>query len=229
MKIAILGTGIVGRTLATGLSQAGHDVLMGTRDVAETLARTEGDAMGNPPFAEWQQDHPEIQLVTFAEAASTGEVLINATSGTGSLDALGAAGSGLENKVLVDVANPLDFSHGMPPTLSVANTDSLAEQIQQRFQGAKVVKALNTMNARLMINPSSLSEEHDVFLAGDDDAAKETVRHLLQELGWKDGNIVDVGGIQAARGLEMYLSLWLNLMGKLGTPDFNIKIVKATS
>jgi predicted dinucleotide-binding enzyme len=142
MKIAILGTGIVGRTLATGLSQAGHDVLMGTRDVAETLARTEGDAMGNPPFGEWQREHAEVQLVPFAEAASTGEVVINATSGTGSLDALAAAGPGLDDKVLVDVANPLDFSHGMPPTLSVANTDSLAEQIQQRFQGAKVVKAL---------------------------------------------------------------------------------------
>ncbi|MEA2510382.1 MAG: 8-hydroxy-5-deazaflavin:NADPH oxidoreductase [Actinomycetota bacterium] len=227
MKIAVLGTGIVGRTLAGGLSDRGHAVTMGTRDVAETLARSETDAMGNQPFAQWHAGHSNVQLVAFDEATPTADLVINATSGQASLAALEAGASGLDDKVLVDVANPLDFSHGMPPTLSVANTDSLAEQIQQKFPRSKVVKALNTMNARLMVEPSRLPESHNVFIAGDDDAAKKTVRDLLQELGWKDENIVDVGGIQAARGLEMYLPLWLSLMGKLGTPDFNIRLVRA--
>lgn len=227
MKIAVLGTGIVGRTLAAGLSERGHDVAMGTRDVADTLARSEPDAMGNPPFPQWHAEHEQVQLVTFPEAVGTADVVINATSGSASLSVLEAAGAGLEDKVLVDVSNPLDFSHGTPPTLSVVNTDSLAEQIQRRFPGAKVVKALNTMNARLMVEPSRLADGHNVFVAGDDDAAKGTVRGLLQELGWKDENIVDVGAIRAARGLEMYLPLWLSLMGALGTADFNIKLVKA--
>jgi predicted dinucleotide-binding enzyme len=227
MRIAVLGTGIVGRTLAGGLTERGHDVTMGTRDVAETLARSETDAMGNAPFAEWHADHTNVQLVTFDLATPTADLVVNATSGQASLAALEAGASGLDNKVLVDVANPLDFSHGMPPRLSVANTDSLAEQIQHKFPRSKVVKALNTMNARLMVEPSRLPESHNVFIAGDDDAAKKTVREVLQELGWEDENIVDVGGIQAARGLEMYLPLWVSLMGKLGTPDFNIRLVKA--
>jgi 8-hydroxy-5-deazaflavin:NADPH oxidoreductase len=227
MKIAVFGTGVVGRTLGEGLSKQGHDVLIGTRDVDQTLARTDPDAMGNPPFSDWQSQHSEVELTTFEAAASAAEVVVNATSGGGSLAALEAAGSGLDGKVLVDVANPLDFSKGMPPTLWVANTDSLAEQIQQAFPSSKVVKALNTMNARLMIEPSRLPEGHAVFIAGEDAGAKEIVRKLLQELGWNSDDIVDVGGIRAARGLEMYLPLWLSLMGTLGTADFNIRLVKA--
>jgi 8-hydroxy-5-deazaflavin:NADPH oxidoreductase len=227
MKIAVFGTGVVGRTLGEGLSKQGHDVLIGTRDVDQTLARTDPDAMGNPPFSDWQSQHSEVELTTFEAAASAAEVVVNATSGGGSLAALEAAGSGLDGKVLVDVANPLDFSKGMPPTLWVANTDSLAEQIQQAFPSSKVVKALNTMNARLMIEPSRLPEGHAVFIAGEDPGAKEIVRKLLQELGWNSDDIVDVGGIRAARGLEMYLPLWLSLMGTLGTADFNIRLVKA--
>jgi 8-hydroxy-5-deazaflavin:NADPH oxidoreductase len=227
MKIAVLGTGVVGRTLAAGLSERGHEIAMGTRNVADTLARSESDAMGNPPFSQWHAEHQQVQLVPFAEAVAAAEIVINATSGSASLTVLEAAGSALDNKVLVDVSNPLDFSQGMPPSLSVVNTDSLAEQIQRTFPQTKVVKALNTMNARLMVEPSRLPEAHNVFVAGDDEAAKGAVRALLQELGWKEENIVDVGGIRAARGLEMYLPLWVSLMGVLGTPDFNIRLVKA--
>jgi 8-hydroxy-5-deazaflavin:NADPH oxidoreductase len=227
MKIAILGTGTVGRTLATGFSQRGHQVMIGTRDVAETLARTDRDAMGNPPFSEWHADHSGVGLGTFGEAALAGELVVNATSGAVSLSALEDAGSGLEDKIIIDVANPLDFSQGMPPTLSIANTDSLGEQIQHIFPRSKVVKALNTMTARLMIEPSLLPEGHEVFLAGDDLAAKKKVHDLLVELGWKEDHINDLGGIRAARGLEMYLPLWVTLMGKLGTADFNIKLVSA--
>ncbi len=151
---------------------------------------------------------------------------MNATAGGASLQILDAAGSdNLAGKVLVDVANVLDFSQGMPPSLSVANTDSLGEQIQRTFQGARVVKTLNTMTAAVMVHPTRLGDRSEVFVAGDDAAAKDTVRDFLRGFGWVDANIVDLGGIRASRGVEMYLPLWLNLMGALGTADFNIKLV----
>jgi predicted dinucleotide-binding enzyme len=124
---------------------------------------------------------------------------------------------------VVDVANPLDFSQGMPPTLSVSNDDSLAEQIQREFPDARVVKALNTVNAAVMVNP--VPGTH-VFVCSDDDAAKAEVAELLQSFGWGADAIVDLGGIDGARGAEMYLPLWVRMMGVLGTPDFNIAIVR---
>ncbi len=228
MRIAVIGTGIVGRTVAEGFAGTGHDVVVGTRDVQATLSRTESDAMGNPPFSQWQDQHENIPLKTFREAANGADIVVNATAGTGSVKALEEAGrQNLAGKVVMDVANPLDFSQGFPPTLSVCNTDSLAEQIQRTFADAKVVKALNTMNCRLMIDPSRISGDHDVFIAGEDGEAKETVKSLLRGLGWPEANIVDVGGIRAARGLEMYLPLWLSLMMQVG-PDFNIHVVRAS-
>jgi predicted dinucleotide-binding enzyme len=229
VRVGILGTGIVGRTLAVGLQGAGHDVLLGTRDVAHTLARTDRDPMGNPPYAEWQESNPGFALVPFAEAGAHAELVVNATAGEHSLEAIGSVGdANLAGKVLVDVANPLDFSHGMPPILSVANTDSLAEEIQRTFPDARVVKALNTMNAYVMIDPSHLPGRHDVFLAGEDAAAKSTVSELLRELGWPADAIVDLGGIRAARGLEMFLPFWLSVLMSIGTSDFNVAIVRAT-
>jgi 8-hydroxy-5-deazaflavin:NADPH oxidoreductase len=230
VRIGILGTGIVGRTLGVGLRGAGHDVLIGTRDVAHTLARTDRDAMGNPPYAEWQQSNPGFELVPFAEAGAHAELVVNATAGEHSLEAIGAVGdANLAGKVLVDVANPLDFSHGMPPMLSVANTDSLGEQIQRTFPDARVVKTLNTMNAYVMIDPSHLPGRHNVFLAGDDAAAKGTVGDLLGELGWPAEAIVDLGGIRSARGLEMFLPFWLSLLMSMGTGAFNIAVVRAAT
>jgi predicted dinucleotide-binding enzyme len=228
MRIGVLGTGMVGRALADRLAGLGHDVVVGTRDVDRTLARTDADAMGNPPYAEWQKGNPAVRLVPFAEAGEHGELIVNATSGTGALSALESVGAtNLSGKVLVDVANPLDFSQGFPPLLSVVNTDSLGEQIQRAFPAARVVKTLNTMNAYVMVEPSRVPGGHSVFLAGEDAAAKETVRELLREFGWPDEAMVDLGGIRAARGTEMYLPLWLSLMGVLGTGDFNIQVVKA--
>lgn len=229
MKIAVLGTGIVGRTIAAGLAQSGHDVAVGTRNVEATLARDEPDAMGNLPYSQWRESHAGIGLTTFAEAASGSEIVVNATSGMASLEALAESeGHNLAGKPLVDMANPLDFSHGFPPVLSVSNTDSLAEQIQRAYPRAKVVKALNTMNAAVMTEPGQIPGPHDVFIAGDDGDAKATVRSLLRGLGWSDENIVDLGGIRAARGAEMYLPLWLSLMQALGTPNFNIHVVRAS-
>lgn len=224
MKIAVLGSGMVGRTLAARIAELGHEVVIGTRDPQATMARTEGDAMGNPPFSVWKAEHPIVTLAAFPDAAAAAELIVNATSGAGALDALQLAGAEhLAGKVLVDVSNPLDFSAGFPPTLFVKDTDSLAEQIQRAFPGAKVVKTLNTVNASVMADPASLNgADHTIFVSGDDAAAKEIVTALLASFGWSD--ILDLGDLSTARGAEMLLPVWLRLMRTLGTARFNFKI-----
>lgn len=226
MKIAVLGTGMVGQTVAGALSDLGHDVTVGTRDTAATLARTDPDPMGNPPYAAWAADHPQVRLATYADAAAGADVVVNATNGSGSLAALRLAGSdNLAGTVLVDIANPLDFSAGFPPTLSVVNTDSLGEQIQREFPQARVVKTLNTMNATLMVDPRSLAGgDHTVFVSGDDADAKQTVMGLLTDLGHTD--ILDLGDITTARGTEQLLPIWVRLFGVVGSPAFQFKIVR---
>lgn len=226
MKIAVLGTGTVGRTIAGATASLGHDVVIGTRDPQETLARTEPDQMGTPPFSVWQDENPEVALATFAEAAANADLVVNATSGAASLDVLGLAGADLlAGKPLLDIANPLDFSAGFPPTLLVKDTDSLGEQIQRAFPDAKVVKGLNTLNAALMVDPGGVGGgDHTIFVCGDDADAKATVVGLLRGFGWSD--VIDLGDISAARGTEMLLPIWLRLMGTLGTPEFNFKIVR---
>jgi predicted dinucleotide-binding enzyme len=227
MKIAVLGTGMVGRSLAGAFSALGHDAEIGTRDPDATSARTGPDMMGAPPFSEWHAANRHIPLTTFAGAAGAAELVVNATNGAGALEALGSAGAArLAGKVLMDVSNPLDFSQGMPPVLNPVNTDSLAERIQRAFPGALVVKTLNTMNAGLMVDPRRLADgDHSVFLSGDDPDAKSVVKGLLEELGHRD--VIDLGDITTARGAEMLLPLWLRLYAALGTPDFNIKVVRA--
>ena len=191
MKIGIIGTGMVGQALAAKLSELGHDVVIGTRDVSATLARTSPDGYGNPPYRTWQAQHPKIRLATFAEAAAHAEIVINATSGGISVAALTQAGEeNLNGKILIDIANPLDFSKGMPPSLSVCNTDSLSEQIQRAFPRVKVVKTLNTVNATVMVDPVRLAgaelapcydpHSHIVYAAG-----REHVSHV-----WVNGELV---------------------------------------
>jgi predicted dinucleotide-binding enzyme len=227
MRFAVLGTGMVGRSIAARLASLGHDVTIGTRDIDALLARTEPDAMGTEPFSSWREQHAGIGLATFADAAAAAEVLVNATNGAGSVEALTAAGEEhLDGKVLIDISNPLDFSQGMPPSLFVSNTDSLGEQIQRAFPGARVVKTLNTMNALIMADPSLVAGgDHTVFLSGNDDGAKAQVSEILGSFGWRD--ILDLGDITTARGPEMYLPLWLRLFGALGTRMYNIKVVRA--
>jgi 8-hydroxy-5-deazaflavin:NADPH oxidoreductase len=226
MKIGILGTGIVGRTLSARLAGMDHTVMIGTRDPSVTLARTDTDSMGNPPFREWVKLNPGIEVGEFAKAAAHGEMVFNCTSGMISLQALGMAGEmNLNGKVIVDCSNPLDFSKGMPPTLSVSNTDSLGEQIQRVFPRAKVVKTLNTVNARLMTNPDRLDGgAHSVFICGEDAEAKVQVSELLKGFGWRD--IIDLGGIGSARGVEMMLPLWARIFGIFQNPYFNFRIVR---
>lgn len=228
MNIAVMGTGPVGQALAGKLAEIGHEVTVGTRDPEETLARTESDYLGNPPVKAWLEAHPGVRLATPAEASADAELIVNATNGAGSLAMLEAAGEEhLARKVLVDVSNPLDFSQGMPPSLLVCNTDSLGEQIQRRFPEAKVVKTLNTVNALVMVDPGRVPGAHDVFLSGEDAEAKTRVSTILQSFGWPAERIRDLGGISSARGVEMYLPLWLRLFGVLGTGDFNIALVHA--
>ncbi len=225
MRVGVLGTGVVGQTLAAKISSLGQEVMMGTRDVQAALARTDA-GWGAKVLSEWTAEHPHVKLGTFADAAAHGETVFNATAGMASLDALQAAGAAnLDAKILVDVANPLDFSQGMPPTLSVCNSDSLAEQIQRAFPEAKVVKSLNIVNSEVMVDPSQVAGgDHHMFVSGNDDDAKAEVTRILQEwFGWK--NVLDLGDITSARGMEMLVPLWLRLSMTLQTPMATIKVV----
>jgi predicted dinucleotide-binding enzyme len=225
MNIAVLGTGMVGRAIAGRLAGLGHSVVVGTRDPEATLARTEPDGMGTPPFSTWHTEHPGVRLETFADATADAELVVNASSGAATLELLHLAGAGnLAGKTLLDIANPLDFSRGFPPSLFVKDTDSLGEQVQRTFPETKVVKALNTLNATLMVEPASLGESSTVFVSGDDAAAKAQVVALLGSFGHDD--VIDLGGLETARGTEMLLPLWLRLMGALGTANFNLKVVR---
>jgi len=214
MRIGILGTGMVGQAIGTRLTQLGHDVRMGSRDA------------GNPKARNWvMQAGPRASHGTFADAAAFGDVVFNCTSGDGSLPALKAAGAkNLDDKVIVDVANPLNMSKIPLPELTVCNDDSLGERIQREFPKAKVVKSLNTMNCQLMVDPSKVPGEHDVFVCGNDPEAKATVKEILREFGWDDP--LDLGDITASRGTEMLLPIWLRLMVGLKTPMFNFHVAR---
>lgn len=214
MRIGVLGTGMVGKTIGTKLVDLGHEVRMGSRTA------------GNEKATAWVADVGEgASEGNFAAAAAHGELVFNCTAGAGSLDALDAAGErNLAGKLLVDVANPLDHSQGMPPSLLIANTDSLGERIQAAFPAARVVKALNTMNCEVMVDPARIPGDHAVFICGDDAGAKDELTELLGAFGWPAERVIDLGDISAARGAEMYLPLWLRIMAALGTPHFNIAI-----
>lgn len=216
MRIGVLGTGMVGRTIATKLVALGHEVMMGSR------------TPDNETAAEWVASAGSGgSQGTFADAAAFGELVFNCTAGTGSLEALEMAGAEtLAGKTLVDVANPLDFSQGMPPHLFICNTDSLTEQIQRALPDARVVKTLNTVNHEVMVDPEKVPGEHDVFVCGNDETAKAEVVDLLRSFGWPAEHVVDLGDISAARGTEAYLLLWLRLRGALQTGHFNIKVVR---
>lgn len=217
MRVAVLGTGIVGRTIGTRLAGLGHEVRMGSRTDANEKALAWVQATGTA-----------ASTGTFADAAAFGEMVFNCTSGMASLDALRAAGAeNLRDKLLIDLANPLDFSHGMPPSLTVCNTDSLGEQIQAAFPEAKVVKTLNTMNCKVMVDPRRIPGEHNVFLSGNDAGAKERTTEILLSFGWSRASMIDLGDITTARGTEMVLPIWVRLLGVFGTTDFNFHLARA--
>jgi predicted dinucleotide-binding enzyme len=220
----VLGTGVVGQTIAGKLAALGHEVRMGTREVAAARARTEPGQAGAQALGPWLDVNPSVQLATFADAIAGSEVLVNATSGSASVEVLRTANAeDLENKILIDVGNPLDFSSGQLD-LSVGITNSLGETLQREFQSLRVVKALNMMTAAVMVDPASVGGgEHTAFIAGNHDAAKSVVMTLLHSFGWRD--VRDLGDIAGARGMEAYLVQWVRCMQAFGTPMFNIKLV----
>jgi predicted dinucleotide-binding enzyme len=216
MKIAVLGTGTVGDTIGSKFIELGNQVMMGSRTAGNEKAK-----------AFLARHNKNASTGTFAEAAAFGEIVVNCTSGSGSLEALKMAGEkNLNGKILIDIANPLDFSKGMPPSLSVVNTNSLGEEIQKNFPGAKVVKTLNTLWCGLMVNPGMLKDgDHSIFVCGNENEAKGKVKQILISFGWKPENILDLGDITKARGTEMYLPLWLSIYGATNNGAFNIKVV----
>jgi predicted dinucleotide-binding enzyme len=217
MKIGILGTGMVGATIGKKLVDNGHSVYMGAREA------------NNPKAIEWQQSAGEnAHIGTFTDAAAFGELIFNCTAGRGSVAAVRQAGvENLAGKILIDVANPLDFSNGMPPFLipEYANTNSLAESLQNTLPNTYVVKGLSTVNCKLMVDATLVAGEHSLLICGDNADAKEKVTALLKtEFGWQ--SVLDLGGISAARAIEGYLPLWVQLYSKLQTANFNIAVVK---
>src|SRR5215211_4311352 len=212
MKIGVLGSGMVAQALSARLAELGHDVFIGTRD-AEKLRG-------------WQSSNQRVKIASFAETAAHGEMIFNATNGAASLQALAIAGpENLNAKILVDVSNPLDFSNGFPPSLTIFGTDSLAEQIQRALPYTKVVKTLNTVTARIMVYPQEVAGgDHHVFISANDADAKSQVIELLRDFGWV--NIFDLGDLSTARGTEAYLLLWVRLFGSMNTGMINVKIMK---
>lgn len=218
MRIGVLGTGNVGQTIASKLVEVGHEVTMGSRHPDNENATNWASSAGE-----------NAHKGTFEDAAQFGEMIVNCTAGEASLQALEMAGStNLDGKVLIDLANHLDKSAGMPPAVGVGASDSLGEQIQRAFPGARVVKTLNTLNFAVMVDASSVPGTHHIFLSGNEAEAKEAVRKVLSSFGWSPEQIIDLGDISSARGPEMYVALWLQLF-ILGNfqPHFNIQVVRA--
>ena len=214
MKFGVLGTGMVGQTLATKLVALGHEVAMGSRTANNEKARQWAAKAG-----------PKGRAGTFADAAKFGQIVLNCTEGMVSLEALQTVDrKDLAGKIVIDVANPLDGSKGGMPVLSVCNRDSLGESIQREFPEARVVKALNTCNCNVMVDPGRVKGDHDIFLCGNDPKAKDQVASLLRDFGWK--SVIDLGDISNARGTEQLLPLWMRLYGLFQSPDFNFKIVR---
>lgn len=218
-SIAVLGTGMVGKALATKLVELGHRVTLGSRsarhDGAAAWAEAHGERAGQSDFAAAAAG---AELVLLAVKGEHAEAVVEAAG-------KGADGAALDGKVLVDITNPLDFSQGMPPSLFVFGRDSLAERIQRAAPKARVVKTLNTVNASVMVDPDRVAGQGAVFVSGDDAGAKAAVKAMLEGFGWRQ--IVDLGDLSTARGTEAYLLLWLRLWQATGSPDINIGLLRA--
>lgn len=217
MRIAVLGTGMVGNTIGSKLVKVGHRIMVGSRTADSDAGQ------------EWRRRvGGQAQIGTFADAAAFGEIVFDCTNGAHALAALRQAGAAnLRGKILIQVGNPLDTSKGLPPSLTVCNTDSLGEHVQREFPDTHVVKALNTVNCDIMVDPARVPGDHNLFICGNDAAAKrEVINRLCEWFGWKPSNIIDLGDITHSRGTEMFLALWVRLWGVLGTPHFNIHVVR---
>lgn len=226
MKIAILGTGSVGQTWATKLTSLGHTVVIGTRNTENTLAKTDNN--GVAAFAAFLKANETVTLTNFSDAVTGADFVVNATKGEGSIAALTAVGENLNGKIIIDIANPLDFSTGGLPALipALSNTNSLGEEIQKTFPSTKVVKTLNTMWAGLMVNPAmTAAGDHTNFIAGNDADAKNAVKELIKQFGWADASLLDLGDISNACGTEAILPIWLRVWNATQNGAFNLKVV----
>lgn len=214
MQIGVLGSGITGQTIASKLIELGHEVMLGSRDEA------------NPPAVAWAKDQGGQHALygTFMNAAAFGEIIFNCTLGSASLAALEQAGAeNMKDKVLIDTSNPLDRTTDQW-SLTVCNNDSLGEQIQRTYPETRVIKTLNTVNANVMVDPAKLLERTHVFVSGNDIEAKAMVVRILRDwFGWRE--IIDLGGIETSRSVEMYVLLWHSLRNAISSQRFNIKVV----
>jgi predicted dinucleotide-binding enzyme len=226
MKIGIIGSGVVAQTLGAKLIELGHDVVLGTRDPSKLDEKKNMAATLREWLAAVSKTGKKGKVVTFQDAAAHGELLFNATHGQASIEALKLAGADkVGSKVVIDTANELDFSKGMPPGALASQTNCLAERIQAAFPNLRIVKSLNTISAPVMVAPQALAGgEHTVFVSGNDAPAKAAVAELLKSFGWKD--VLDLGDISSARGPEMYMAMWIRLWGATGTGMVNVKVVR---
>lgn len=215
MRIGILGTGMVGTTIGSKLVSLGHEVKLGARKA------------GNEKAVAWVANAGAgASEGSFSDAAVHGEIVFNCTGGHVSVAAARMAGiANLDGKLLIDVSNPLDTSRGFPPMSLFRGETSVAEQLQTALPGTKVVKTLSTVNCNIMVNPSLLSGDHDVFVSGDNPDAKARVAEILKDwFGWT--SVIDLGDIATARGVEAYVLMWVRLWGTFQSANFNIKVVR---
>lgn len=216
MKIGILGTGMVGKNIGRKLAELGHEVMMGSR------------TSNNQSAIEWaSQNGPKAAHGTFEDAAKFGGMLFLCVKGDAAKEAIEKAGIGnFKGKIVVDITNPLSFQEGREPLLFVSNTSSLSEDVQKTIPDALVVKTLNMVSSSVMTDPKKAVGEASMFISGNDSEAKAKVKKVLQDFGWKD--VLDLGDIKAARGMEMLLPIWLRLWGTLQDGDFAFKIARKT-
>ncbi|REH00849.1 NADPH-dependent F420 reductase [Flavobacterium aquicola] len=216
MKIGVLGTGAVGTAINSKLIELGHQVMIGSRDNTNEKAIEFVDKFDS-----------NASSGTFEEAASFGEIIFNCIKGEFAVAVLKSVENSIQNKILIDISIPVDTSKGAPLSLipELCNTNSLGEEIQKNLPDTKVVKTLNTMWSTLMTAPGTLKNgDHTNFICGNDDEAKATVKSLLNEIGWKDETILDLGDIVGSRGTEATVLLWLRIWGAtIGT--FSLKVV----
>jgi 8-hydroxy-5-deazaflavin:NADPH oxidoreductase len=225
MKIGILGTGGVGRILASKLNADGHEVMIGTRNITDTMAKSEPDGMGNPPYKEWQKQNTKVKLATFSEASKFGETIFLATFGDVTKIAIDLAGKeNFNGKIVIDTTNPLDFSKGVPPGFTVTLGNSLGEQIQKHIPNAKVVKAFNTIGAHIMVNPKREEGIPDLLIAGNDDDAKKKFSDLIKGWGW--GNVIDLGNISQSYWLEAFAMIWIHYGFKYNSWNHAFKLLR---